>query len=153
MKPAIALTVVLLFSVELALANPSTQSINRFEDPINENVTIEVNPWFGETLDLTYHCEIRGDEGSSPTVNWYLIKGRMEIDSSDQASPTSKCDIDWTLEPGDYYISTYKTDNIRYEQSIEFHQLDPISTQLRIICVISGLLLWWRNSGKTKMKA
>jgi hypothetical protein len=153
MKYAIALTLVLLLLVELALANPTTQSINRFEDPINESVPIEVNPWFGETLDITYHCEIRGDEESPPTVNWYLLKGKMEIDSSDQASPTSKCDIDWTLEPGDYYLSTYRTDNIRYEQSIEFHQLDPISTQLRFFCVIAGLMLWWRNSDKTKMKA
>jgi hypothetical protein len=141
MKAPILTSLVLLLILELSLSNPPEQVINVEEEPINEEVIITINPWEGDTVRVTYHCEAFRD-GNSTYLEWFLIKGNMEIASSEDKPRDAPCDEEWHLEEGEYVLKSYKTDNIRYDQSVEFHILEPMTVDLRLTCVLIGIIVW-----------
>jgi hypothetical protein len=132
MKAPILTSLVLLLILELSLSNPPEQVINVEEEPINENVIFTISP---------YHCEAFRD-GNSTYLEWFLIKGNMEIASSEDKPRDAPCDEEWFLEEGEYRLNSYKTDNIRYDQSVEFHVLEPMAVDLRLTCVLIGVIVW-----------
>jgi len=71
-----------------------------------------------------------------------LIKGNMEIASSEDKPRDAPCDEEWLLEEGEYVLKSYKTDNIRYDQSVEFHILEPMAVDLRLTCALIGVIVW-----------
>jgi hypothetical protein len=141
MKAPILTSLVLLLILELSLSNPPEQVINVEEEPINENVIFTISPWAGDEVRVSYHCEAFRD-GNSTYLEWFLIKGNMEIASSEDKPRDAPCDEEWFLEEGEYRLNSYKTDNIRYDQSVEFHVLEPMAVDLRLTCVLIGVIVW-----------
>jgi len=141
MKAPILTSLVLLLILELSISNPPEQIINRAEDPINENVNFTISPWEGDTVRVTYHCEAFRD-GNSTYLEWFLIKGNLQIASSEDKPRDAPCNEEWFLEKGEYRLNSYKTDNIRYDQSLEFHVLEPMAVDLRLTCVLIGIIVW-----------
>jgi len=141
MKAPILTSLVLLLILELSLSNPPEQIINVEEEPINEEVIITISPWAGDEVRVSYHCEAFRD-GNSTYLEWFLIKGNMEIASSEDKPRDAPCDEEWLLEEGEYVLKSYKTDNIRYDQSVEFHILEPMAVDLRLTCALIGVIVW-----------
>ena len=141
MKAPILTSLVLLLILELSLSNPPEQIINVEEEPINEEVIITISPWAGDEVRVSYHCEAFRD-GNSTYLEWFLIKENMEIASSEDKPRDAPCDEEWLLEEGEYVLKSYKTDNIRYDQSVEFHILEPMAVDLRLTCALIGVIVW-----------
>lgn len=139
------LAVLFLLILQLAIANPQTISINRTDEPIDENVEFSVNPFLGQVdadgkIRVTFNCEAIVPEGVSPNVDWFLIsEGNREIASLESADPREPCGDEWRLEPGTYEIATRKTDNIRFDQSVQIHSIEIVAWELRIACMIAAI--------------
>jgi hypothetical protein len=140
------MSILLLLLLQLSLQFPPGQTINVSDDPIDENVEFTVEPLLGMTdekgrVKVTFHCQAVVRDGYSPDVDWFLIvDGHMEVAALEDADPHQPCGDTWHLEPGTYEIRTRKTDNIRFDQSIEFHLLEPMDWELRGVCLFLGPL-------------
>jgi len=148
----IASILVTLFVVQVMIENPPKQTINTQDSRIDERVNFTVDSWIdfsnSETLHVTYHCQTYINGEPSNHADWYLLQENMMIESfedliltNDYQQEGKSCGNEWELETGEYTISTYKTDNIRYEQTIVVHIYEPIENYMRIAGIMIGALL------------
>jgi len=141
-----AISILLLILLQFSLQFPPKQTINSAESPIDTNVEFTVKPLLGMVdnngkVKVTFHCQAVVPDHASPDVDWFLIfDGRWEIAALEDASPRQPCGDIWYLEPGTYEIQSRKTDNLRFDQSIEIHLLEPMDWELRGICLFLGPL-------------
>ena len=148
----IASILVMLFVVQVMIENPPEQTINTQDSRINEQMNFTVDSWIdftnSETLRVTYHCQSYINGEPSDHADWFLLEGNLMIESyedliltKDYQPEGTSCGNEWDLETGEYTISTYRTDNIRYEQSIVVHIYEPVENYLRIAAIMIGALL------------
>ena len=148
----IASILLMLFVVQVMIENPPEQTINTQDSGIEERVNFTVDSWIdftnSETLRVTYHCQSYINGEPSDHADWFLLEGNLMIESyedliltKDYQPEGTSCGNEWELESGEYIISTYKTDNIRYEQTIVVHIYEPIENYLRISAIMIGALL------------
>lgn len=161
---AVIVTVFLLGLVQMMVSLPPKQTINSADSGIDERVDFSVTPLMGFTdeegrLKVTFNCQSYVDGESSPYADWFLLKGKMMIESHEDLilsegyeADGDSCGDEWKLEPGEYTINTRKTDSIRYQQSVEVHIVQPISHPLRIFSVVAGLVVTLMNSEDDKGK-
>jgi len=147
-RDALAFTVVLLLLVQVARLFPPTDEINDVGSPIAEDVEFTVDPLFGITgrdgrLEVTFDCQATLSMGNAD-VEWFLLDGNRELASLEGGDAADACGDTWRLEPGTYTLRTYKTDGIRYDQSVEIHTLDPAAGPLSAIALVLGLAFWLR---------
>ena len=150
-KVGIGLTLVLLL-IQMGVWFPSTQTLNSVEDPIQVEVDFTVEPILGQTDDegrikVTFHCQATLTMNGNPNVEWFLIEGRSEMASLVGGDAADPCGDTWYLEPGTYTLKTFKTDGIRYDQSIEIHSFEEAVGHFRMGAFILCLFVaFWPKS-------
>jgi len=135
-----------LFLIQVGVWFPQTETINSADEPIDREVDFTVEPIFGQTDDegrikVIFHCQATLTGMGNPDVEWSLVKGNREIAIFEEGDASDPCGDTWYLEPGTYTLRTFKTDGIRYDQSIEIHTMDEVAGHLRFTALLIGLIL------------
>jgi len=150
-KVGIGLTLALLL-IQMGVWFPSTQTLNSVEDPIQAEVDFTVETILGLTDDegrikVTFHCQATLTTNGNPNVEWFLIKGRREVASLEGGDAADPCDDTWYLEPGTYTLQTFKTDGIRYDQSIDIHSFEEAVGHFRMGAILLSLfVVFWKRT-------
>ncbi len=139
------ISIVLLIIIQIAAMFPIAKNLNSSDSPIDEEVEFTVSSFLGQTdsrgrVKVTFECQATVSTGN-PNVEWYLLDDNHVIEELEGGDASEDCGDIWDLKPGTYRLKTFKTDGIRFDQTVKVHSVDEAANSLRVFSLLIGLVV------------